>query len=76
MNCPSCKRECVDWSLHDTDCRYLAATDSLQTVMDDAIETAHDSVSEETFTYCNLCGLWEEHHPTCPIPSIIQFMES
>jgi hypothetical protein len=42
--------------------------DRLQTLVEDAQTKQYDPRVDETFTQCLVCGVWESHDPTCPIP--------
>lgn len=50
--------------------RTTLIIDSFEEILDDAIQYHRDSVSEETFRECMVCGEWDSHIKECPIQAI------
>lgn len=49
---------------------------ALEQILEDAIITHYDSLSGERFQECVICGEWDGHESTCPIPAIDKFVNS
>ncbi len=58
---------------HETPDHIIELMDSF---LDAATAQYHDAHSDETFTACNVCGKWEEHHPSCPVPVVEAWFHS
>jgi hypothetical protein len=58
--------------------------EQLQEDVDEAVEQLLDisttlhfhSASDETFTFCHICGEWEEHKDNCFIPLLKKWFDS
>lgn len=49
---------------------------AVEMLLDIGLKHHHDRNADETFTECRLCGMWEEHSETCPIPVLKRWIES
>jgi hypothetical protein len=51
-----------------------ALADAVQELVDDTLVLHYDRASQERFTECRLCGGWEDHTDTCPIPAMVRWL--
>lgn len=49
--------------------------DTLQKVVEDSVVYHNDSQSGESFRECVVCGEWDDHLSTCPIPTIERWIK-
>lgn len=47
----------------------------LQTLTENAVVYHNDSQSGESFRECVVCGEWDDHLSTCPIPAIERWIK-
>lgn len=56
--------------------RERQIADAVEALLDVAVERHTENRDDgETFEQCHLCGKWEEHEPTCPVPLLRAWLD-
>jgi hypothetical protein len=49
--------------------------DAADQLLEIATEGHYDSTADERLIECRMCGKWDDHRPTCPVPLLTQWMK-